>query len=143
MSPIRPFWSPIFGKSPDDTDHGQKVVYVVGKDNVAEKREVELGGMHDGLREIVSGIRAGEQVIVDGIQRVHAGAKVNPKTVDMPGLAEVDSEPASKKSPLEPGKVSVALFSKFSVPRVMSLVPGSALSRSPLTLSPHGPRRRG
>jgi len=81
-----------------DTDHGQKVVYVVVQDNVAEKREVELGGIHDGLREIVSGLRPGERVIVDGIQRVRPGAKVNPKTVEMPGTAEI-REPGSRKSP--------------------------------------------
>jgi RND family efflux transporter MFP subunit len=82
-----------------DTDQGQKVVYVVGKDNVVEKREVQLGGVHDGLREIVSGIRAGDQVVVDGIQRVRAGAKVNPKSVEMPGAAENDRELAVRKSP--------------------------------------------
>ena len=51
-----------------DTDQGQKVVYVVVKDNTVERREVELGGLHDGLREIISGVQAGEQVVVDGIQ---------------------------------------------------------------------------
>jgi RND family efflux transporter MFP subunit len=71
-----------------DTDQGQKVVYVVVKDNVVEKRQVQLGGIHDGLREIISGIRPGDQVIVDGIQRVRAGAKVNPKIVEMPGAIE-------------------------------------------------------
>jgi RND family efflux transporter MFP subunit len=71
-----------------DTDQGQKVVYVVATDNVAEKREVQLGGMHDGLRAIISGVRGGDQVIVDGIQRVRAGAKVNPKLAPMPGSVE-------------------------------------------------------
>jgi RND family efflux transporter MFP subunit len=81
-----------------DTDHGQKVVYVVAADNMVEKREVQLGGVHDGLREIVMGIRSGDQVVVDGIQRVRAGAKVNPKIVPMPGAAESDREPAAKKA---------------------------------------------
>jgi membrane fusion protein, multidrug efflux system len=66
-----------------DTDQGQKVVYVVGADNVAEKRLVELGGLHDGLREIKSGVKPGEHVIVDGIQWVRGGAPVNPTLVDM------------------------------------------------------------
>jgi RND family efflux transporter MFP subunit len=71
-----------------DTDQGQKVVYVVGKDNVVDKRLVRLGGLHDGLREILSGVQAGEDVIVDGIQFVRGGVTVNPKVVDMPESAE-------------------------------------------------------
>ena len=67
-----------------DTDQGQKVVYVVGPDNVAEKRAVRLGGLHDGLREIESGVKLGERVVVDGIQWVRAGAPVTPTVVDMP-----------------------------------------------------------
>jgi RND family efflux transporter MFP subunit len=65
-----------------DTDQGQKVIYVVDKDNVVDKRPVRLGGLHDGLREIESGVKAGEQVIVDGIQRVRGGIKVEPKLAD-------------------------------------------------------------
>lgn len=80
-----------------DTDQGQKVVYVV-KDDTVERREVELGGIHDGLREIISGVKAGEQVVVDGIQRVRAGAKVNPNIVEMPGSTQNDREPAVKKT---------------------------------------------
>ena len=67
-----------------DTDQGRKVVYVVGADGVAEKRSVVLGGLHDGLREIESGVKPGEHVIVDGIQWVRAGAPVTPTLVDMP-----------------------------------------------------------
>ncbi len=62
-----------------DTDQGEKVVYVVTKDNVAEKRKVELGKLHDGLREIVKGVSAGDHVVVDGIQRVHGGEPVQAK----------------------------------------------------------------
>jgi RND family efflux transporter MFP subunit len=65
-----------------DTDQGQKVVYVVDKDKVVDKRPVRLGGLHDGLREIESGVKPGEQVIVDGIQRVRGGIKVEPKLAD-------------------------------------------------------------
>jgi RND family efflux transporter MFP subunit len=62
-----------------DTDQGQKVVYVVNADNTVEKRDVRLGRLHDGLREIESGVKLGDRVIVDGIQRVRGGVKVEPK----------------------------------------------------------------
>ena len=58
-----------------DVDQGQKVVYVVGPDNVAQKRAVRLGGLHDGLREIESGVQPGERVIVEGVQWVRAGRR--------------------------------------------------------------------
>lgn len=71
-----------------DTDQGQKIVFVVGADNKAEKRVVRLGKKHDGLREIVSGVSPGEQVIVEGIQRVRHGAEVQPKATPMPGSTD-------------------------------------------------------
>jgi RND family efflux transporter MFP subunit len=67
-----------------DTDQGQKVLYVVNRDKVVEKRLVKLGGLHDGLREIESGIKAKEQVITEGIQRVRAGLAVAPDVIAMP-----------------------------------------------------------
>jgi RND family efflux transporter MFP subunit len=71
-----------------DTDQGVKVVYVVNKDNIVEKRLAKLGKLHDGLREIEpgakpgEGVRPGERVIVDGIQRVRNGDKADPKDAD-------------------------------------------------------------
>jgi RND family efflux transporter MFP subunit len=67
-----------------DTDQGQKVVFIVNADNVVEKRPVVLGGLHDGLREVVSGIQVGQRVVVDGIQRVRGGAVVAPQLAEMP-----------------------------------------------------------
>jgi RND family efflux transporter MFP subunit len=73
-----------------DTDQGVKVVYVVNKDNIVEKRLAKLGKLHEGLREIEpgtkpgEGVQPGERVIVDGIQRVRNGDKANPKDADKP-----------------------------------------------------------
>ena len=67
-----------------DTDQGQKVVYVVDTDNKVVSRPVRLGALHDGLREITDGLKAGERVIVNGLQQVRPGLTVEPKLVDMP-----------------------------------------------------------
>jgi RND family efflux transporter MFP subunit len=67
-----------------DTDQGQKVLYVVGKDNKVASRPVRLGALHDGLREITDGLKAGERVIVDGLQQVRPGMTVDSTLVDMP-----------------------------------------------------------
>jgi multidrug efflux pump subunit AcrA (membrane-fusion protein) len=68
-----------------DTDQGQKIIFVVNRDNVVEKRLVELGGLHEGLREIGSGIKAKERIVTEGIQRVRAGLTVAPDLIAMPG----------------------------------------------------------
>jgi RND family efflux transporter MFP subunit len=70
-----------------DTDQGQKVLYVVDKDNKVVSRPVRLGALHDGLREITDGIKPGERVIVTGIQQVRTGLTVEPTLVDMPAKA--------------------------------------------------------
>jgi RND family efflux transporter MFP subunit len=67
-----------------DTDQGQKIVYVVDKDNQVVSRPVRPGALHDGLREITDGVKPGERVIVNGLQQVRPGITVEPKLVDMP-----------------------------------------------------------
>jgi RND family efflux transporter MFP subunit len=67
-----------------DTDQGQKVLYVVSEKNEVVSRAVRLGALHDGLREITEGLKAGERVIVSGLQQVRPGVTVEPKLVDMP-----------------------------------------------------------
>jgi RND family efflux transporter MFP subunit len=67
-----------------DTDQGQKVVYVVDKDNKVVSRTVRLGTLHDGLRAVEEGLKPGERVIVNGLQQVRPGISVEPKLVDMP-----------------------------------------------------------
>jgi RND family efflux transporter MFP subunit len=60
------------------TDQSRKVVYVVGRDNVVEMRQVELGRLVDSLRVIREGLSASEFIVVSGLQRVRVGAPVTP-----------------------------------------------------------------
>jgi membrane fusion protein (multidrug efflux system) len=54
------------------------IVYVVGANDVAEVRPVRLG-QEIGLDWVISeGLKAGDQVIVDGVIRVRPGARVQP-----------------------------------------------------------------
>ncbi|MBN9522308.1 efflux RND transporter periplasmic adaptor subunit [bacterium] len=69
-----------------DADQGQKILYVVNDQNEVTSRPVRVGALHDGLREITDGLKAGERVIVTGLQQVRSGATVEPKLVPMPGL---------------------------------------------------------
>lgn len=65
------------------TDQSKKYVMVVGAGDVAEYREVQLGAPVDGLRIVAAGLKAGERVVVNGLQRVRPGAQVAPQEVPM------------------------------------------------------------
>lgn len=65
------------------TDQNKKYVLVVGADNKTEYREVTLGAPVDGLRTVHSGLRAGERIVVNGLQRVRPGDVVQPQVVPM------------------------------------------------------------
>ena len=67
-----------------DTDQGQKIVYVVDKENRVAIRPIRPGARHDGLRVIDAGLKADEQVVVSGLQQIRPGVVVEPKLVEMP-----------------------------------------------------------
>ena len=77
------------------TDQSKKFVLVVGADHKAEYREVTLGAPVDGLRVVKSGLKAGEQVVVNGLQHVRPGALVNPQIVPMKPEAAASATPAA------------------------------------------------
>jgi multidrug efflux system membrane fusion protein len=65
------------------TDQSRKFVVVVGSDGKAEYRPVTLGPVVDGLRVVRTGLKAGEKIVVNGLQRVRPGAPVTPQIVPM------------------------------------------------------------
>jgi membrane fusion protein, multidrug efflux system len=67
------------------TDQNKKFVLVVDGENKATYREVSLGPVADGMRIITTGLKAGERIVVNGLQRVRPGAVVAPQTVSMDG----------------------------------------------------------
>lgn len=77
------------------SDQGRKFVYVVTTENVVERRDVIPGRVSDGLLVIREGLKPDEWIIVNGIQRVRDGMKVQPQRAPMPGT-EKPSEPTEK-----------------------------------------------
>lgn len=61
------------------TDQGRKVVYVIGVDNKAEARTVNLGPLVRGLRLVESGLTAADRIVIRGAQRVQADMTVEPE----------------------------------------------------------------
>lgn len=63
------------------TDQDHRFVMVVGAGNKVAVRQVTLGGDADGLRTITAGLRPGERIVVDGLQRVSPGVVVAPHAI--------------------------------------------------------------
>ena len=60
------------------TDQGGSYVYVVGAENKVERRNVQLGQSTPSLAIVSSGLKLGETVVLEGLQRVRPGIQVNP-----------------------------------------------------------------
>jgi multidrug efflux system membrane fusion protein len=87
-----------------NTDQDRKFVFVVDPQGKAEYRQVTLGNTVDGLRVVRSGLKAGEQIVVNGLVRVMPGAPLAPHMVSMDfnpdePVAETTPETASKTTP--------------------------------------------
>ena len=92
------------------TDQSKRYVWVLGEDKMPQFREVQLGALEGGMRAIRSGLKAGELVVVNGLQRVRPGAPLNaqvlmvdemgmpitPPPSAAPGAAPSASDPAKK-----------------------------------------------
>jgi RND family efflux transporter MFP subunit len=61
------------------TQQSDQVTYVVGSDNKVEQRKIQTGPLVDGLRAVRSGLKPGDEVVIEGIQRAKVGVKVTPK----------------------------------------------------------------
>jgi RND family efflux transporter MFP subunit len=91
------------------TDQGQKFVVVVNDKNEVERRMVEVGQLHDGLREVyrfrtvmetgpdgklvtrkVEVLKPTDWLVVEGLMRARSGDKVQAKHVDMQTLLPTD-----------------------------------------------------
>lgn len=72
-------------------------VYVINADNTARQARVTLGREFGELREVTSGVEAGENVAVAGLQRLRPGAKVRIET-------SADEKPADEKAAAQGGE---------------------------------------
>jgi multidrug efflux system membrane fusion protein len=85
------------------TDLGRNFVLTLSADNRIEQRFVELGPDVDGLRVIREGLRAGDTVVVNGLQRVRPGQAVAaarvPMDADRVGLRQIGSPSAPLNTP--------------------------------------------
>ena len=78
---------------------GQHQVGVVGPDGRAQIRTVKLGQSIDHGYVVANGLAAGERVIVEGLQNVQPGAKVNVQEMAPPAQARTSSAPSGERRP--------------------------------------------
>ena len=65
------------------TDQDKKFVMAVGDDSRAVYRPVMLGGAVDGLRIVTEGLKSGDRIVVNGLQRVRPGALLKTEVAEM------------------------------------------------------------
>ncbi|MCB1563103.1 MAG: efflux RND transporter periplasmic adaptor subunit [Alphaproteobacteria bacterium] len=64
------------------TDQDRKFVYIAGEDDVVAYREIEVGESVNGSRIVISGLSAGDRVIVEGIMKIQPGMTVAPQLME-------------------------------------------------------------
>jgi len=85
------------------TDQDRRYVYVVGDDNKAMRRDVQLGGEAEGLRIVREGLKPGDRVIVNGVRKIFfPGMPVKPVVVPM-DQPEFAPPPAQAAAPAAAG----------------------------------------
>jgi RND family efflux transporter MFP subunit len=84
MSTSAPYSAVMVPEAAIGTDQSKKFVYVVAADGKPQFREIKPGALLDGMR-VVGGdsVKAGENVIVDGLQRVIPGMPVAPQVLSV------------------------------------------------------------
>jgi RND family efflux transporter MFP subunit len=113
MSTSAPYSAVMVPEAAIGTDQTKKFVYVVAGDGKPQFREIKPGALLDGMR-VVKGdsVKAGENVIVDGLQRVIPGMPVAPQVLSVnelglpifpppqngPGAPPGDKKPEDKKA---------------------------------------------
>ena len=68
-------------------DQAGHYVLVVGADNKVERRSVEIGVLNDRLRQIASGLKGDEKVVIDGVLKAVPGSAVTPTDGQIAGAA--------------------------------------------------------
>jgi hypothetical protein len=66
------------------SDQAGRYVWTVGDDKVVKRADVELGAKYNDLVVIRKGLTPDQWVIIEGIQRARAKAKVNPQQTELP-----------------------------------------------------------
>jgi len=73
---------------------GKNFVWLIGSDNKAVQRPVKVGNQISDKLLILEGLKAGERLVVEGLQKVREGAEVKPMTAEQMAQAAHEAETA-------------------------------------------------
>jgi len=76
----------------------EQFVYVVQPDHAVQPRKVSIVTIADG-QAAVSGLEAGQRVVLEGAQNLRPGAKVKEVQLDIPALPAADNAKPQQKNP--------------------------------------------
>jgi len=86
---------------------GQNYVWIVDADSKAQQREVHMGLRLGGDWQVQQGLKAGDVVIVDGVQRLKSGTLVKATPLVVPPAAPAaPATPATSATPATPAQTS-------------------------------------
>ncbi|MDF1751555.1 MAG: efflux RND transporter periplasmic adaptor subunit [Verrucomicrobiales bacterium] len=77
-------------------DQSRNFVWVIDENNAAVRHGVELGPLIDGLRVVRSGIKEGDRIVINGLQRIRPGITVVPSEEVIAPVIDESSTPAAK-----------------------------------------------
>jgi membrane fusion protein (multidrug efflux system) len=77
---------------------GMKSVLVVGADNMVALRTIRPGETVGDMQIVLDGVKPGDRVIVDGVQKARPGSKVNPTTAATASASDTKSDGQAKAS---------------------------------------------
>lgn len=80
--------TPLISEKAIAEDQTGMYVYVVGKDNKVEQRQIKAGFLYKHQKIIWKGLKAGDRVITEGLQMVRPGMVVTPKEADAPSTSQ-------------------------------------------------------
>jgi multidrug efflux system membrane fusion protein len=81
------------------TDQDKKFVLVLKPDSTVDYRPVQLGRLVDGFRVITSGLKPGERIVINGMQRARPGTKVTPKLAEMAADTSAQADSSAQGRP--------------------------------------------
>jgi len=76
---------------------GKNFVWVIGADSKATQRAVKVGGQLGGNALILEGLKPGDRIVVEGLQKVRESAPVQPKTAAEMAQAATQAEAKPSK----------------------------------------------
>jgi RND family efflux transporter MFP subunit len=81
---------------------GKSFVWVIGSDNKAAQRAIKVGDQIGENLLVLEGLKAGERIVVEGLQKVRDGALVQPMTAAQ--MAEAAAAQAAQQAEAKPAK---------------------------------------